>query len=71
MPENWPECAANMKSTYGVNIYAMSIQNEPDVSTTYASCLWNSQQFHDFRHQPLSRDGGEQRFIDADHAAGG
>lgn len=38
----------NMKNTYGVNIYALSIQNEPDVSTSYASCLWNDQQFHDF-----------------------
>jgi glucuronoarabinoxylan endo-1,4-beta-xylanase len=37
-----------MKNTYGVNLYAMSIQNEPDVSQTYESCLWTSQQIHDF-----------------------
>ncbi|HUA37512.1 MAG TPA: hypothetical protein VMA35_03830, partial [Candidatus Sulfopaludibacter sp.] len=39
---------ANMENTYHVNIYALSIQNEPDVSTTYASCLWTAQQYHDF-----------------------
>jgi glucuronoarabinoxylan endo-1,4-beta-xylanase len=38
---------ANMKSS-GVPIYAISIQNEPDLSVSYESCLWTSQQFHDF-----------------------
>ena len=39
---------ASMKTNYGVNLYAVSIQNEPDESTTYESCLWTAQQFHDF-----------------------
>lgn len=40
---------ANMKNAYGVNLYALSIQNEPDVNTTnYESCIWTAQQFHDF-----------------------
>ena len=34
--------------TNGINLYALSIQNEPDMSTTYESCLWTAQQFHDF-----------------------
>jgi glucuronoarabinoxylan endo-1,4-beta-xylanase len=38
----------NMKTTYGVNIYALSVQNEPDVSAGYESCLWTGQQIHDF-----------------------
>ncbi len=39
----------NMKSTYGINLYALSVQNEPDANvTTYESCNWNAQQFHDF-----------------------
>jgi glucuronoarabinoxylan endo-1,4-beta-xylanase len=39
---------ANMKSN-GVNLYAISVQNEPDYNTTsYESCVWNGQQFHDF-----------------------
>jgi glucuronoarabinoxylan endo-1,4-beta-xylanase len=39
---------ARMKSS-GVNIYAVSVQNEPDTDTTgYESCTWTAQQFHDF-----------------------
>ncbi len=33
----------------GINLYALSVQNEPDVSnSTYATCLWTAQQIHDF-----------------------
>ncbi|HXR04011.1 MAG TPA: carbohydrate binding domain-containing protein [Verrucomicrobiae bacterium] len=39
---------ATMKYDYGINLYAVSVQNEPDESTTYESCLWTAQQFHDF-----------------------
>jgi glucuronoarabinoxylan endo-1,4-beta-xylanase len=40
---------ASMKSSYGVNIYALSIQNEPDASVnTYEACQWTGQQIHDF-----------------------
>ena len=38
----------NMKKNYGVTIYALSVQNEPDVSASYESCLWTAQQIHDF-----------------------
>ena len=39
----------NMKTNYGVNIYAVSVQNEPNYDTTnYESCIWTGQQFHDF-----------------------
>jgi glucuronoarabinoxylan endo-1,4-beta-xylanase len=38
----------SMKNTYGLNIYAISVQNEPDVSQTYESSLWTAQQIHDF-----------------------
>jgi glucuronoarabinoxylan endo-1,4-beta-xylanase len=39
---------ANMKS-YGINLYAISIQNEPDAQvTTYEACSWTAQQIHDF-----------------------
>jgi glucuronoarabinoxylan endo-1,4-beta-xylanase len=38
-----------MKNNYGVNLYAISVQNEPDVDTTnYESCVWTPQQIHDF-----------------------
>jgi glucuronoarabinoxylan endo-1,4-beta-xylanase len=40
---------ASMSQNYGVNIYAISVQNEPDTNTTnYESCVWSAQQFHDF-----------------------
>ena len=38
-----------MKRSYGVNIYAISLQNEPDASVnTYEACQWTGQQIHDF-----------------------
>ena len=39
----------NIKNTYGVNLYAISVQNEPDAFVTnYESCNWSAQQIHDF-----------------------
>jgi glucuronoarabinoxylan endo-1,4-beta-xylanase len=32
----------------GVPIYAMSVQNEPDMSTDYPSAIFTGQEFHDF-----------------------
>jgi glucuronoarabinoxylan endo-1,4-beta-xylanase len=49
----------NMKNA-GVNIYAVSIQNEPDVAIPYESCLWTAQNFHDFipyLHAALAAQG--------------
>jgi glucuronoarabinoxylan endo-1,4-beta-xylanase len=38
----------SMKSA-GVNLYALSIQNEPDVTiTNYEACQWSNTQIHDF-----------------------
>ncbi len=40
---------ANIKNQYGVSLYALSVQNEPDANvTTYESCNWSAQQIHDF-----------------------
>ena len=40
---------ASMKNTYGVNLYAVSIQNEPDADvTSYEACQWSALQIHDF-----------------------
>jgi glucuronoarabinoxylan endo-1,4-beta-xylanase len=39
----------NLKNQYGINLYALSVQNEPDANvTTYESCNWTAQQIHDF-----------------------
>jgi len=37
--------ASTMDKTYGVKLYAISPQNEPDWNATYDSCLWTPQQF--------------------------
>jgi glucuronoarabinoxylan endo-1,4-beta-xylanase len=37
-----------IKSSYGVDLYAVSPQNEPDWNTSYESCLWSAAQFDDF-----------------------
>ena len=51
----------NMKVNYGINIYAVSVQNEPNYNTTsYESCIWSGQQFHDFLpyfYNALSNNG--------------
>jgi glucuronoarabinoxylan endo-1,4-beta-xylanase len=31
-----------------IQLYALSIQNEPDAVVSYVSCYWSPQQFHDF-----------------------
>jgi glucuronoarabinoxylan endo-1,4-beta-xylanase len=37
-----------MTNTYGIQLYALSVQNEPDWEAPWESCLWTSQQIHDF-----------------------
>jgi glucuronoarabinoxylan endo-1,4-beta-xylanase len=40
---------ANMENSYGVNIYAISVQNEPDAEVnSYEACQWSGAQIHDF-----------------------
>jgi glucuronoarabinoxylan endo-1,4-beta-xylanase len=40
---------ASIKNSYGINLYAISVQNEPDFNTAdYESCVWTAQQIHDF-----------------------
>jgi O-glycosyl hydrolase len=63
----------NMKVNYQVNLYAISVQNEPDFTTTvYQSCGWNGQQIHDFipyLSQALSNNGvGDTKIMIAEQA---
>lgn len=39
---------SNYMARNGVPLYAISIQNEPDISVGYESCSWNASQFLDF-----------------------
>jgi glucuronoarabinoxylan endo-1,4-beta-xylanase len=38
----------NMKVQFGVDIYALSVQNEPNLATSYESCVWTAEQLRDF-----------------------
>ena len=42
-----------LKNSYGISLYALSIQNEPDYSASWQSCIWTGQQFHDFLRNNL------------------
>lgn len=37
-----------MMKNNGVPLYAVSVQNEPDLTTTYGSCTYTAQEIHDF-----------------------
>lgn len=34
--------------SYGIDLYALSVQNEPDWTANWDSCIWSGQNFHDF-----------------------
>jgi glucuronoarabinoxylan endo-1,4-beta-xylanase len=38
----------SFQSTCGVNLYAISVQNEPDQTQSYESSNWSAQNFHDY-----------------------
>ena len=65
----------NMKTNYGVNIYAISLQNEPQAPTEYESCQWTAQQFHDFipcLYNALASNGvGNTKILFAESASWG
>jgi glucuronoarabinoxylan endo-1,4-beta-xylanase len=47
----WADALAGyikMMQSNGVQIYALSVQNEPDISQPYVSCLYSAQNIHDF-----------------------
>ncbi len=43
----------DFKSRYNIDISAVSLQNEPDLTTKYRSCRWTGLQFHDFLKNSL------------------
>ena len=54
LPANYTAFAAHLKAfadtmaAYGVSLYGISVQNEPDFNASYQSCLWNATQFLNF-----------------------
>jgi glucuronoarabinoxylan endo-1,4-beta-xylanase len=47
---------STLQNTYNVPIYALSVQNEPNYTATYESCIWTGQNFHDFILNNLGPD---------------
>jgi glucuronoarabinoxylan endo-1,4-beta-xylanase len=45
---NYLDSFAVYMSANGAPLYALSVQNEPDISVTYESCNWTAQQLLDF-----------------------
>ncbi|HKX26972.1 MAG TPA: glucuronoxylanase XynC [Blastocatellia bacterium] len=45
---NYLNSFAGYMSSNGVNLYAISVQNEPDISVTYESCDWTATQLLNF-----------------------
>lgn len=45
---NYLESFADYMSTNGAPLYALSIQNEPDIQVNYESCDWTAQEMTDF-----------------------
>ncbi len=43
----------DFKSQYNIDISAVSLQNEPDLTAKYRSCRWTGPQFHDFLKNSL------------------
>jgi glucuronoarabinoxylan endo-1,4-beta-xylanase len=45
---NYLDSFAAYMNANGASLYAISVQNEPDISVTYESCDWTAQQIFDF-----------------------
>jgi glucuronoarabinoxylan endo-1,4-beta-xylanase len=45
---NWLNDFSNTMTQNGVPLYAISIQNEPNINVTYESCTWTSDQMKNF-----------------------
>lgn len=60
-----------LKSIHGIELYAISIANEPNLSTGYDSCVWTGPQMRDFIKNFLaptfSRDGVNTKVLIAEH----
>ena len=61
----------SMSNSYHVNIYAISIQNEPDADvTSYEACQWSRPADSRLRHQPLRRVGCQGLWFNEDNNSG-
>jgi glucuronoarabinoxylan endo-1,4-beta-xylanase len=60
------------KEHHGIEIYAISPANEPDVTVKYSSCYWSGQEFHDFLKELIpvfNRDKITAKLLLGEHSA--
>jgi glucuronoarabinoxylan endo-1,4-beta-xylanase len=60
------------KEHHGIDIYAISLANEPDVTVKYSSCYWTGEEFHNFLKfliPVFERDKITARVIVGEHSA--
>jgi glucuronoarabinoxylan endo-1,4-beta-xylanase len=60
------------KEHHGIDIYAISLANEPDITVKYSSCYWTGQEFHDFLKYLIpvfERDKITAKVIVGEHSA--
>jgi glucuronoarabinoxylan endo-1,4-beta-xylanase len=60
------------KEHHGIDIYAISLANEPDITVRYSSCYWTGKEFHDFLKYLIpvwERDKITAKVIVGEHSA--
>jgi glucuronoarabinoxylan endo-1,4-beta-xylanase len=60
------------KEHHGIDIYAISLANEPDITVKYSSCYWTGKEFHDFLKYLIpvfERDKITAKVIVGEHSA--
>jgi glucuronoarabinoxylan endo-1,4-beta-xylanase len=60
------------KEHHGIDIYAISLANEPDITVKYSSCYWTGKEFHDFLKYLIpvfDRDKITAKVIVGEHSA--
>lgn len=60
------------KEHHGIDLYAISVTNEPDVTVKYSSCYWTGQELHDFLRfliPVFERDKITAKVIVGEHSA--
>jgi len=60
------------KEHHGIDIYAISLANEPDITVKYSSCYWTGKEFHEFLKYLIpvfERDKITAKVIVGEHSA--
>jgi glucuronoarabinoxylan endo-1,4-beta-xylanase len=62
---------STLKNSYGINLFALSVQNEPNWTANWETCIWSAQNIHDFLgnlHSALVAKGLNPQVVVAESA---